>query len=74
MSSTAHGKQPLALRLSMKKQKGKSQAQKYIQLIQLRLSLLVKTSKPRPLSAKKHVGFAYCLLQFIVPNLCFAVY
>ena len=28
MSSTAHGKQPLALRLSMKKQKGKSQAQK----------------------------------------------
>ena len=28
MSSTAHGKQPLALRLSMKKQKGESQAQK----------------------------------------------
>ena len=27
MSSTAHGKQPLALRLSMKKQKGESQAQ-----------------------------------------------
>ena len=28
MSSTAHGKQPLALRLSLKKQKSKSQAQK----------------------------------------------
>ena len=40
MSSTAHGKQPLALRLSMKNQKGKSQAKKHdIQLIQLRLSL-----------------------------------
>ena len=63
MSSTAHGKQPLALRLSMKKQKGKSQAQKArytaysIKVVPVGQNFKTSTSK-----REKHVGFAYCLL------------
>ena len=63
MSRTAHGKQPLALRLSMKKQKGKSQAQKArytansIKVVPVGQNF--KTSTP---TREKHLGFAYCLL------------
>ena len=44
----------------------------YIQLIQLRLSLKVKTRKRKTSNSKrgKHDGFPYTFLQFIFPNLC----
>ena len=63
MSSTAHGKQPLALRLPMKKEKGKSQAQKArytaysIKVVPVGQNFKTSTSK-----CEKHVGFAFCLL------------
>ena len=63
MGSTAHGKQLLALSLPMKKQKGKSQAQKArytansIKFVPVGQNFKTSTSKH-----KKHVGFAYCLL------------
>ena len=63
MSSTAHGKRPVALRLSMKKQKGKNQAQKTrytansIKAVPVGQNFKTLTSK-----REKHVGLAYCLL------------